>query len=988
MDDLQSRLTAVLSSQYRVDRELGGGGMSRVFLGEDLQLGRKVVLKVLPPDLAAGLSVERFRREIHLAAQLQHPNIVPLHAAGEAGGLLYYTMPLVEGESLRTRLTREGEQPIREVIRILRDVADALAYAHEHGVVHRDIKPDNVLVSRHHGLVTDFGVAKALVSSGGGQGTTTSVGVALGTPAYMAPEQAAADPHADHRVDIYALGVLGYEMLTGHPPFSGPTPQSVLAAQVTERPKPVVALRSSVPANLAGLIMRCLEKKPADRYQAAEEILQALEAMTTPSGGTAPTLATRLRPRRKDLLKVVLTLLAIGAIAVALRWSRRSELPTAKLSESVVAVLPFRITGADPSVAYLGDGMVDLLAARLTGEGGPRAVDPRVAIASYTRVLKMEEELGGDAALTVARRLGAGQVIDGGIVGPSNRLVLTASLRGVPSGTVRAQTSVQGPVDSLATLIDRLVAQLLLVGAGESERVTTISASLPALRAYPEGQGAHRQGRYEQAITSYKRALEVDSTFALAALGLAAASQWGAPNSDFDGGARLAWAARERLSQRDRTLLEAETGPNYPKPPSQAELLAARERAVQSVPDRAESWYQLGDQYHHWGTVLGFEDAWERAAPALRHALELDSSFASPLVHLTERAVGMGDTAALRRYGTLGLRLDSLGGTSEYFRLLMAIGFGDSLALKSIRAGFDRMLDRPLGWIAVVWPSYGLPLEDARRALAAYRSRVRTREERFFNLLFSHHLAMNAGRPKEGLALSAELAKTAETPRVHLHIRLSDAIYWEGDTSAATEAARELATWAESPLPRDSTERVQRYADICALEQWRLHQGSTKTTAQAIAKLRTVKNPTEWMEFVAQRCALVLEAWSGALNRRVDRSRVLSQLDSLMKTGPPGLFATEFANLLISRLYERQGDLPRAVAAIRRGGEFAIGPNPYLSTYLREDGRLSALVGDHDRAVRAYQHYLALRTDPEPRLKPEVDAVRAELALLMGENRR
>jgi eukaryotic-like serine/threonine-protein kinase len=160
MDDLRDRLNVALADQYRIDRELGGGGMSRVFVAEELQLGRQVVLKVLPPDLAAGLSVERFRREIQLAAQLQHPNIVPLHAAGRADGLLYYTMPLVEGESLRNKLTREGEQPVREVIRILRDVADALAYAHEHGVVHRDIKPDNVLVSRHHGLVTDFGVAK------------------------------------------------------------------------------------------------------------------------------------------------------------------------------------------------------------------------------------------------------------------------------------------------------------------------------------------------------------------------------------------------------------------------------------------------------------------------------------------------------------------------------------------------------------------------------------------------------------------------------------------------------------------------------------------------------------------------------------------------------------------------------------------------------------------------------------------------------------
>ena len=215
--------------------------MSRVFVAEETALGRKVVIKVLPPELAAVLSADRFRREIQLAASLQHPHIVPLFAAGEAGDLVYYTMPLVEGESVRARLTREGELPVPEAVRVLRDVADALSYAHRHGVVHRDIKPDNVLLSDHHALVTDFGVAKAL-DEATRHATLTATGLALGTPAYMAPEQAAADPHADHRADIYALGVLGYEILAGRPPFTGPSPQAIIAAQLTQ---PVVPLAES-----------------------------------------------------------------------------------------------------------------------------------------------------------------------------------------------------------------------------------------------------------------------------------------------------------------------------------------------------------------------------------------------------------------------------------------------------------------------------------------------------------------------------------------------------------------------------------------------------------------------------------------------------------------------------------------------------------------------------------------------------------------------
>jgi eukaryotic-like serine/threonine-protein kinase len=287
MGELRERLQAALGDAYRIERELGGGGMSRVFLAQETALKRQVVVKVLPPEMAAGVNIERFRREIQLAASLQHPHIVPLHAAGQAGDLLYYTMPLVEGESLRAKLAREGELPVSETIRILADVADALAYAHAHGVVHRDIKPDNVLLSGKHAVVTDFGVSKAVSASSGG--SLTSLGVALGTPAYMAPEQAAADPHVDHRADLYALGVLGYEMLTGRPPFTAATPQAMLAAQVTKKPEPVTAHREAIPPALNTLVMRCLEKHPADRWQNGTELLQQLEAMATPSGGVTPT---------------------------------------------------------------------------------------------------------------------------------------------------------------------------------------------------------------------------------------------------------------------------------------------------------------------------------------------------------------------------------------------------------------------------------------------------------------------------------------------------------------------------------------------------------------------------------------------------------------------------------------------------------------------------------------------------------------------------
>ena len=288
MTESFTRLKTALADRYELDREIGAGGMATVYLAEDLKHHRQVAIKVLRPELAAELGTDRFLTEIGVAASLHHPHILPLYDSGEADDFLYYVMPYEEGESLRARLEREGELPVAQAVRILRDVVDALSHAHKQSVVHRDIKPDNILLSERHALVTDFGVAKAL-SEATGRARITTAGMALGTPAYMAPEQAAADPHVDHRADIYAIGALAYELLAGRPPFVGTTPQQVLAAHVTDEAEPVTKHRESIPQALADVVMRCLEKRPADRWQSAEELIPRLEALATPSGGMTPT---------------------------------------------------------------------------------------------------------------------------------------------------------------------------------------------------------------------------------------------------------------------------------------------------------------------------------------------------------------------------------------------------------------------------------------------------------------------------------------------------------------------------------------------------------------------------------------------------------------------------------------------------------------------------------------------------------------------------
>lgn len=319
MQSLLEKLTSVLADKYIVVREIGSGGMATVYLAKDNRHHRKVAVKVFRPDLAISLGPERFLREIDIAAQLQHPNILPLLDSGSADGLLYYVMPYVEGESLHDRLSREGELPVREAVRILSEVVDALSLAHRRGVVHRDIKPGNVLLSDRHALVADFGVAKA-VSEATGQQELTTAGVALGTPTYMAPEQAAADPHIDHRADIYAVGVLAYELLTGRPPFAGASSQAMLMAHLTQMPVPPSRKRPGISPVLDQAVMRCLAKNPADRWQSATELLSALETLTTPTGEATPTgsrpavRARRAIPTIFGVAAGVLLLAATGAI--------------------------------------------------------------------------------------------------------------------------------------------------------------------------------------------------------------------------------------------------------------------------------------------------------------------------------------------------------------------------------------------------------------------------------------------------------------------------------------------------------------------------------------------------------------------------------------------------------------------------------------------------------------------------------------------------
>jgi serine/threonine-protein kinase len=331
--DLEQQLQEAVGSAYHIDRELSGAGMSRVFVATEAELERQVVIKVLPPDIAAEMNTERFRREIQLAARLNHPHIVPLFSATAKGSLLYFTMPYIEGENVRERLRRTGELPVQDATRIMRDVAEALSYAHSRGVIHRDIKPENIIISGNHALVLDFGVSKAFVSAVSdrpeSESRITAPAVAIGTPAYMPPEQAVADPHIDHRADIYALGIVGYELLTGRSPFGGMAPPQTLAAQLHNKPEALSSFGREIPPGLSAIIMRCLAKNPADRFQSADELHAALEPYSVTSGAHTPTgteaAAVRWPRRRIAIVAAIVAVAAASLIAATVALNRKPE---------------------------------------------------------------------------------------------------------------------------------------------------------------------------------------------------------------------------------------------------------------------------------------------------------------------------------------------------------------------------------------------------------------------------------------------------------------------------------------------------------------------------------------------------------------------------------------------------------------------------------------------------------------------------------------
>jgi serine/threonine-protein kinase len=544
-----------------LEKELGRGGMAIVYLARDIRHKRPVALKVLHPELGALLGTERFLREVETAAGLQHPHILPVFDSGEAAGRLWYTMPYVEGESLRDRLKREVQLPVEDAVRLTREVAEALDYAHRHGVVHRDIKPDNILLTEGHALVADFGIAKA-VSTAGGE-TLTQTGTAVGTPAYMSPEQASPDAPLDGRSDIYSLGCVLYEMLAGEPPFTGPSSQAIIARHCADPPRSMRVVRPGVPLALERAVERALAKVPADRFQTAGEFAKSLALPeVSPPAASAPAAASgleatsaaplKLTPRRR--MPAGLATLAIGillGLGVLLAWlGTRPEAGTA--GPKRLAVLPFENLGR-PEDGYFADGVTDEVRGKLTALPGLEVI-ARTSSVQYKETTKSPRQIG--------QELGVDYLLTGTVRwekdarGPS-RVRVSPELVQVSTASTKWQAPFDAPLTNVfgvqADVAARVAEALgLALGAGERERLAERpTENLAAYDAFLKGEEATGGmgvdlAAYRRAIDYYERAVALDSNFALAWARLSLVHSWAYWAAPTTAGAKAARRAAER----------------------------------------------------------------------------------------------------------------------------------------------------------------------------------------------------------------------------------------------------------------------------------------------------------------------------------------------------------------------------------------------------------------------------------------------------------
>jgi len=980
---LLERLRAALTGRYAVESELGHGGMAVVFLAQDLKQRRPVAVKVLRPELAAAIGAERFLREIAIAARLTHPHILPLYDSGEADGLLFYVTPYIEGESLRDRLARERQLPVEDAVEITRQVASALSHAHSHDVVHRDIKPDNILLQGEEVVVADFGIARAITAAGGEKLTET--GIAVGTPVYMSPEQAMAEPTLDGRSDVYSLGCVLYEMLAGEPPYTGPTAGAILARRLTDPVPPLRTVRETVPAEVERAITKALARVPADRFATATQFAEALRQTPTPAG--VPAVAAR---------RSAVRWIAAGLVVLALALLSRLFWPSSSsrsLNPNLIAVAPFDVHGV--SLASWSEGLVEYLSRSLDGAGELQTVSPSLFLRRWSG------RADPASARALGRRTGAALVVFGSLVqGGRDSVRLRATLFEVAGSRSQAEVDLVGDTLGIDRVADSL-AVALLRGLGRSRPVGAVrnapfgAASLPAIKEFLRGEHFYRRSQYDSALTHHARAILLDSSFALAYRRMSLELGWGTTSSEaFEPPQTYAFRAarfNHGLTARDSMLIAADSyfhaldnAPESEHVALRQHLFATLNQVTRRFASDPEGWMALGEAYQHKDELATARATLE----AFDRAIALDSGFTPAYEHVLQHAIGLGGADLARRYGQAylafaapdaadpsvrlaGLLLDPAQSQSpEVARLIDTIGVGPLL-----RAGSEHLGDGVDSAEIAVRLLRAVP--KGRRSVAGLEPWVAD------TLMWPQYLAnvlLYRGHAREAYQVFRPLLVRPNTePWTWFVNPLRDLLLW---TAVPPDTAAAVVEGALQPRASRRPPGPWWLAPPHWLPWWFAH-GDT-AALQRVVRAHRARRFTSALDEARSRYLRRAAVGYLALSRG-DSMTALQDLDALPDSVCQWVDCG-MEKLTLARLLEERGDDRRASETL---GQSFSGGGPLLKVIVRlERARIAERLEDRDTAIRWYQFVVDVWRRADPELQSYVTEARAGLRRLGAEPRR
>jgi eukaryotic-like serine/threonine-protein kinase len=1030
VSDSLTMLRQALAASYRVEREIGEGGMATVFLATDLKHGRPVAIKVLRPELAVSLGPDRFLREIEISAKLQHPNILPVYDSGEAGGMLYYVMPFVEGESLRDRIVREGPLQPSTAVRIAREVADALDYAHRQGIVHRDIKPANILLSQGHAVVADFGIARAVTASAA-VGGLTQVGIAVGSPSYMSPEQALGETQLDGRTDIFALGVVLFEMLEGKPPFEGTTLQGILSQSLSNK-----RLRlSKDPAGIQPVIERAMAREPKDRFASAGEMSAALDSLVT-GGRVAGAVPRR---RYAMLAAAAVALVAVAAFAMWPRGYRVAGDPRKSL-----IVFPFENRTGEASREYLEEASMNLLGLAASHWRDMRVYDDeRTASLLRRRDMTEARVIDFDAAQAMAREAKVGTMVLGDIRREGDSLAVEAKVHDVRSGDRLGQYIVRAPLGAdPRPLFDLLASRVLgTAGAPAGERPSLLAqttSSLDAYRAYLAGTAALQRFDVDSARRYLERAVALDSGFALAYLRLRDVEGWSGMGSGGDRNRRREFVlSAERhsanLPPRLRSLVE------FHRAYEDGNFRRARQ-IVSGLIERdstdVEAWYQLGEaHFHHRAADYPHADSLGnngRALRAFQRALALDSGYtlayqhiidalnvcanSNGIVCLADSSVTAAPDTLTRMFGATALHqfradakaaqvatalgwISAAPATPRARNAAVSVLYSQKRYDEAMREA-DALARLGARGTAGLWKA--LILVDQNRpgeAAAVYDSLLRNATDTIPTLGGMNNvpagvaiLAGGGGRVVAARRLANTLFRLApfDSANGPANLKMSKA-----ELARATEgwAIAEIGGAELADITREFVPVVARNAagDTAALRRFTTGQGAaylstylashdTTFLAQLLARVDTTTSST-W--HVAD--ALL------ALARR-DTARARMRIERHFRRPADGEFSGDQGIVRAfawAELLSRVGDPRGAIAAYARidSSDVRVAHPGFLVRSYAERGALYQQTGDVPRAIEWYEKFIAAWKDADASLQPQVAQARSAVAALRSGTR-